>query len=221
MAGQQKRGFNPLGCLLAPFALVWRQFRLIIILFVVSFGACGACALFAPTFFAQIVETARSAGLNVYTFVFSVTGNPSLKLITYEVTMTATVRVERDVGILGLLFGESATATGEIRVALGADLQTNQAGVLSCEINTDTLRTSTGRALFAGTAFDSEQIKQTAFRFFKDEAAKQAIEKHWAEARSRLEGQFASWALGLDAPAIPTLTRCPADFGSPTPTAQP
>lgn len=218
----KKRGFNPLGCLLSPFSWVWRQFRLVLIILVLIFGLCGATALFAPAFFEQLVKSAQGAGLSVYTFVFSVTGNPALKLTVYETVVSATVRVERDMGILSLLYGESASATGEVRVALGADLQTNQVGVLSCEINTDSLRTATGRALFAGAAFDSEQIRQAALRFFKEAAARQAIEQHWIAARARLQEQFISRFLGFEVPERPTLTSCPADFGlSPTPTARP
>ncbi|MCS6869879.1 MAG: hypothetical protein RML95_03695 [Anaerolineae bacterium] len=218
----KKRRLNPLGCLLAPFSWLWRQFRLVLILLVLTFGLCGATALFAPAFFEQLIKSAQSAGLSVYTFVFSVTGNPALKLIVYESVVSATVRVERDMGILSLLYGESATASGDVRVSLGADLQTNRVGVLSCEINTETLRTATGRALFAGAAFDSEQIKQAALRFFKEEAAKQALERYWSEVRERLRAQFISQFLGFEVPDQPTLTRCPADFGlSPTPTARP
>ncbi len=219
---RNRGGFNPLGCVFAPFSWLWRQFRLVVIVLVLIFGVCGAIALFAPAFFDQLIKGAQSAGLNVYTLVLSVTGNPALKLTVYETVVSATVRVEREMGLLSLLYGESATATGEIRVALGADLQRNQVGVLSCEINTDTLRTATGRALFAGAAFDSEQIEQAAFRFFKEEAAKQAIEQHWAAARERLQTQFISRFLGFEVPERPTLTSCPADFNpSPTPTARP
>ncbi|PJF37015.1 MAG: hypothetical protein CUN49_02565 [Candidatus Thermofonsia Clade 1 bacterium] len=220
MAG--KSNFNPLGCLLAPFAFVWRQLRLVILIVAIIFALCGASALFLPNFFNQLIKSAQSAGLSIYTLALSVTGNPSLKLITYETVVKATVRVERSIGILSLLYGESASATGEVRVALGADLQARQVGVLSCEINTETLRTSTDRALFASAAFDSEQIKQATFRFFKEEAARQAIKQHWSIARERLRAQFVSQVLGFEVPEQPTLTDCPTDFNPlPTPTPQP
>ncbi|MFQ3535069.1 MAG: hypothetical protein SNJ58_04260 [Aggregatilineales bacterium] len=218
----KRGGFNPLGCVFAPFSWLWRQFRLLLIILVLLLGLCGGMAVFVPTLFQQLVKTAQSAGLSAYTLVLVVTGNPALKLVVYETTVGATVRVERDIGILSLLYGESATAAGQVRVALGADLQTNQVGVLSCEIDVNTLRTAAGRALFAGAAFDSEQIKQAALRFFKEAAAQRAIEQHWALARDRLRQQFISQFLGFEVPDRPTLTACPTDFGlSPTPAARP
>jgi hypothetical protein len=179
-----------------------------------------AASFAVPNFFNQMLSAAQQAGYSVYTFVAQITGNPSLKLITYEVVVSAKVSVERDMGILALLYGERAEVTSEVRVALGADLQTRQVGVLSCEINTDTMRIETGRALFADTAFDPEQIRQAAFRFLKGEAARQALARHWTDARERLKAQFISQVLGFEVPEQPTLTSCPANF-SPMPTATP
>jgi len=207
------------GCL-APFIFIFRQFRAILILIVVIVGLCMAASFAVPNFFNQLLQAARQAGYSVYTFVSQITGNPSLKLVTYEVVISAKVSVERDMGILALLYGERAEVTSEVRVALGADLQTRQTGVLSCEINTDTLRIEGRRALFAGAAFDPQQIRQAAFRFFKEEAARQALARHWTDARARLEEQFISRVLGFEVPEQPTLTTCPADF-SPAPTATP
>jgi len=207
------------GCL-SPFLFIFRQFRAIVILIAVIFGLCMAASFAVPNFFNQMLSAAQQAGYSIYTFVAQITGNPSLKLITYEVVMSAKVNVERDMGILALLYGERAEVTSEVRVALGADLQTRQVGVLSCEINTDTMRIETRRALFAGTAFDPQQIKQAAFRFFKEEAARQALARHWTDARERLKAQFISQVLGFEVPEQPTLTSCPADF-NPAPAAAP
>lgn len=206
------------GCL-SPFIFIFRQFRAIFILIVVIFSLCMAASFAVPNFFNQLLQTARQAGYSVYTFVSQITGNPSLKVITYEVVLSARVAVERDMGFLALLYGERAEVTSEVRVALGADLQTRQVGVLSCEVNTETMRIDGRRALFAGTAFDPQQIRQAAFRFLKEEAARQSLARHWIDARERLKQHFIS-VLGFEVPEQPTLASCPADF-NPAPTATP
>jgi hypothetical protein len=153
--------------------------------------------------------------------VIEVTGSPALKVITYEADVTAVSTVQRDMGILGLLYGEGAEVRGKMRVSLGADLKTNQVGILSCAIDTDTLQTFVGRAPLAGTAFDQGDIERGAYNAFKVEAAKQAIDKYWAEARQRLQDNFLSWGLGLTVPEVPTLATCPSGASAPEAAATP
>src|ERR1700694_5345528 len=68
----------------------------------------GACAIFAPYTFQQAIQAAQSAGLKTYTIVLGVTGNPTLKVSVYEADVTAQSTVTRDMGVLGLLYGENA-----------------------------------------------------------------------------------------------------------------
>jgi hypothetical protein len=193
---------SPLGCLR-------RQVMILLITSAVAFGACAACALFSPIAFQSLINVARGAGLKTYTLVLQVTGNPALKLTTWESDVTAIGRVQRDMGLLSLAYGQGAEVMGTVRIALGADLKNNQFGILSCDIDTNTVRTSSGSAPLAGTAFDLEQIEQEAYRLFKLQAAEQSLKAYWPETRRRLKDQFASWALGLDIPEQPTLTECP------------
>jgi hypothetical protein len=186
-----------------------RQIRLFVILFIIAFAATAACALFIPITFQSIVNTIRNAGYQTYVLILETRGFEALRVVTYDVDVTAIGSVQRDMGVLGLAFGEGATVEGTVRVALGADLKNKQFGVLSCEVDTASVRTTIGRAPFAGSAFDSEQIEQEAYQVFKTSAATQAIQKYWNEARLRLENQFATWALGLEIPSAPTLTTCP------------
>ncbi len=197
------------GCLLAPFALLRRQLAFALVAFALAFGSCAACALLAPISFQAVINSVRSAGLQAYALVLSITGNPALKLVTYEADVSARGQVQRAMGVLGLLYGEGAVVEGTVRVALGADLKNNGFGVLSCDIDTSTIRSSVGRAPLAGTAFDSEAIKQEAFAMFEAVSTTQALDKYWPEARRRLQNQFAVWALGLEIPERPTLIQCP------------
>lgn len=205
------------GCLFAPITyplgVVLRQIRLVVLLFVISFGACAACGIFAPWAFEQIINTVRSAGLKTYTFIASITGNPALKIVTYEATVTGFGIVNRDMGILGLLYGQGARVEGVVRIAMGADLMNEKFGILSCEVDTDSIRMQSGSAPLAGTAFDLEQIEREAYKAFKDEAARQAIEKYWGDARRGLLNQFAAWALGLRVPEAPDQRSCPEILG--------
>jgi len=210
----KRRGCVPAGCLLAPFTFVFRQARLFLILFVVVFAAIAACAIFAPPTFRAIIDSIRDTGYRVYTEIVRVTGNPALKLIVYEVDVTATAAVERQMGVLSLIWGEGAQVEGVVRIALGADLDANKAGIISCEIDTNTLHLRSGRAPLAGTAFNQDEIRQQALLLFKEISAKRAIELYWPEARRRLQNQFASWALGLEAPEVPRLSQCPSDVGA-------
>jgi hypothetical protein len=200
---RQARGNRgPLGCLV-------RQFSLFLITIAIFVGAGLACAFFLPTTFAGLIKVVQSAGLNVYVTVLGSRGQDALKVTTYEADVTATASVERNLGVLSLIYGEGAKVTGTVRVALGADLKTNQYGILSCDVDTSTIRTTVGRAPLAGSAFDSEKIEQEAYAAFKAEASKVAISQYWKDARKRLEGEFTTWGLGLEIPAQPTLTSCP------------
>ena len=190
---------------------------LIIFVPVLAIAIIAACALLAPQTFQSMVKSAQSAGLSTYIWVLGATGNPALKLTTYEADVTATASVNRDMGVLSFIYGEGAQVTGTVRIALGADLKNNTFGVLSCDIDTKTIQTSEGHAPLAGSAFSSDEIKQAAYEAFKKEAANQAVTKFWADARKRLKDQFASWALGLDVPDQPTLTDCPTITSSATP----
>lgn len=176
-----------------------------------------ACAVLIPQTFQTVIKIAQNAGLTTYVWVLGVTGNPALKLTTYEADVTATASVSRDMGMLSLFYGEGAQVTGTVRVALGADLKNNTFGILSCDIDTKTIQTSEGHAPLSGSAFNSDEIKQAAYQAFKQEAATQAIAKFWSAARRRLKDQFTSWALGLDVPEQPTLTECPAIIPGATP----
>ena len=178
----------------------------------------GACAVFAPYSFQQMVQAAQGAGLKTYTVILGVTGNPTLKIIVYDANVTASSTVTRDMGVLGFLYGENAQITGTVHVALGADLKTNQFGVLSCDVDTQTLNTIENRAPLSGSAFDSQQIKQAAYKAFEQQSSQQAIAQYWPEARRRLQGQFESWALGVQIPEKPTLADCPANV-TPAPVA--
>jgi hypothetical protein len=192
-----------------------RQVRLMLILFVIAFAVTAACALLIPATFQSVINTIRNAGLQTYILILETRGSEALRVITYDVDVTAVGSVNRDLGILGLAFGEGATVQGTVRVSLGADLKNNRFGILSCEVDTASVRTTVGRAPLAGSAFDPEKIEQEAYQLFKASAAQQAIEKFWPEARTRLEAQFTSWALGLEVPNAPNLTTCPT-FTAPT-----
>jgi len=165
--------------------------------------------LFAPAAFQSAINIVRSAGLRVYTVILSVSGNPALKVTTYEGMVSADSKVERDMGLLSAVYGEGAEVSGQVRVGLGADLMNTQFGVLSCEVLTDTLQVSVGRAPLASTAFDKNEIMQKALAELKKTAAGASLSKYWAEARQRLKTSFFSWGLGVDIPEKPTLTACP------------
>ena len=186
-----------------------RQFRLLLILLVLAFGSTAACALFAPLAFQNVINTIRNSGYDTYVLILGIRGEAALKVITYDVDVTAIGNVQREMGALGLIFGEGASVRGTVRVSLGADLKNKQFGVLSCDVDTSTIRTSVGRAPLAGQAFDSEQIEQQAYTAFKESAAKQAIEQYWVTAKAGLDKQFTTWALGLEVPRVPTLVTCP------------
>jgi hypothetical protein len=188
---------------------LFRQVRLIVILLVVAFGGTAACAIFAPPAFRSVIDFVRNTGFQGYVLILGTQGREALKVVTYEVDVTGIGRVERQMGPLGLIFGENATVEGQMRVSLGADLQERKFGVLSCEVDTSSIRTTVGRRPLAGTAFDPEQIEQQAYTMFKETAAQQAISKYWPEAKRRLEAQFTTWALGLEVPTVPTLSACP------------
>jgi hypothetical protein len=183
-------------------------------LFVVIFAGCAACAFFAPTFFANTIRAAQQAGLKVYTIVLGATGNPALQLVTFQGHITVSTTVSRDMGLLNLLYGESADITGTVTVALGADLKNNQFGILSCDLDTNSIRTNEQRAPLSGTAFDPNAIKQAAYGAFEQQAAQQALSNYWGEAVKGLKTQFAAWALGLTIPEQPTLTDCPANLAN-------
>lgn len=183
-------------------------------LFVIIFGGFAACALFAPTAFANTIRAAQGAGLKVYTIVLGATGNPALQLATYQGHITVSTTISRDMGLLSLLYGESASISGTVTVALGADLKNDQFGILSCDLDTNSIRTEEQRAPLSGTAFDPQAIKQAAYGVFEQQAAQQAIANYWDAAAKGLKAQFASWALGLAIPDQPTLTNCPANLAN-------
>jgi hypothetical protein len=188
--------------------IVNRLFMLgaLIVVIVVGFGSC---ALFAPAFFAQTIKAAQSAGLSVYTVVLGITGNPALQVVSYESDVSAQTTVNRDMGVLTLLYGESANIVGTVHVSLGADLKNKQFGVLNCDLDVNTIRVSEQHAPLAGSAFDPQKIKQLAYVALEKQAALLAVQKYWPQARQGLTGQFASWALGVIVPEMPTLTDCP------------
>lgn len=192
-----------------PFGCLFRQITIFLVTFAIVFGSCGACYLFAPYAYQGLLATVRSAGVRTYVIVLGVTGNPALKVVTYDADVTATAQVQRDLGALSFLYGEGADVTGTVRISLGADLMHFQYGILACDVDTSSIRTSVGRAPLANSAFEREQIKQQAYELFEKVSAQQAIEKYWSLARSRLRSQFTTWALGLEIPEQPTLTTCP------------
>jgi hypothetical protein len=190
-----------------------------LLLFVLIFGGCGGIAIFAPALFQQMTKIAQSAGLNVYTTVLGVTGNPTLQLATRKATVNLVTTINRDMGIFSALYGESSTIQGTVYVTLGADLKVGKFGVLSCEVDYNSVRSNESRALFAGAAFDQNLIKQQAYTAFSKQAAEQAIQKEWLTAKKDLDSQFISWGLGIQVPADPTLRDCPANLlNVPTPT---
>jgi hypothetical protein len=186
-----------------------RHLRLMLILFAIAFGLIAGCAIFVPLTFQNVINVLRNAGYDVYVRVLSVRGEEALKVISFDVDVTAIGSVQRDLGVLGLAFGEGATVEGTVRVSLGADLKRKQFGVLSCDVDTKSIRTTVGRAPLAGAAFDTEKIEQQAYQVFKESAAQQAIEKYWGDAKVGLERQFSIWALGVEVPKTPTLAACP------------
>jgi hypothetical protein len=186
------------------------QIRLLSILVVVILASGAACALFLPATFQSFMSTIRNAGLNTYVTVLGSRGREALKVITYDSDVTAIGKVSRDLNpLVNLFYGEAASAEGTVRVSLGADLLDRKFGIISCDIDTDKVRTTVNRALFSGTAFDTERIEQAAFNALKQAAADESLKRYWMEARRRLEGQFTTWALGLEIPTQPTLTSCP------------
>ena len=195
-----------------PFVrmIVNRIFLLGVIL-VIIVGGFVSCALFAPTFFAQTIKAAQSAGLSVYTLVLGITGNSALQVITYTSEVTAQTTVSRDMGMLTLLYGESADISGTVHVSLGADLKNRQFGVLSCDLDVNTVRISEQHAPLAGSAFDPQKIKQVAYSALEKQAALLSIHNYWPQARLGLTGQFTSWALGVIVPETPTVTDCPSN----------
>jgi hypothetical protein len=206
----------------APVRAVVSPFRFGCLVAALAFGITVACALVLPSTFEAVINSVRGATRLIYVRVLEVTGSPALKVTTYDVDVTAFTRVDRDMGLLGALFGEGAEVTGEVRIALGADLLKDRAGILSCEINTDTLQTYVSRAALAGTAFDQGEIEREAYRAFKDEAARIAVEQYWPEARRRLRENFVTWGLGFEVPEEPEQAVCPT-FEEPqgTPSATP
>jgi hypothetical protein len=211
---QRPRRLNPLA------RYVGNRLSCALLLFVLIVGGCVATAFFAPTFFQQTIRIAQNAGLSVYTLVLGVTGNPALQLATRKATVNLETSITRDMGIFGALYGESATVKGTVFVTLGADLKNGKFGVLSCEVDYNSVRSNESRALFAGSAFDQNAIKQQAYIAFSKQAAEQAIEKEWLTAKKDLEGQFVGWGLGVQVPAVPTLRDCPANLLTP-PTSVP
>ena len=198
------------GPLSGLFRYIGNRLFLLLLVLIVILGGSGACALFLPALFSQTIKAAQSAGLSVYTVVLGVTGNPTLQLTTYQAQVTAQTKIRRDMGVLSLLYGESAQITGKITVSLGADLKKDQFGVLSCDLDPSSIQTDEQRAPLAGAAFDPQSIKQAAYSAFEVQAAQQAIANYWPQARKGLQGQFASWALGLTVPELPTLSTCPS-----------
>jgi hypothetical protein len=193
----------------APVRAVVSPFRFGCLVAALAFGITVACALLLPSTFEAVINSVRNASRLIYVRVLEVTGSPALKVTTYDVNVSAFTRVDRDMGALGALFGEGAEVTGEVRIGLGADLLKDQAGILSCEINTDTMQTYVSRAALAGTAFDQGEIEREAYRAFRAEAARIAIAEYWPEARRRLRENFISWGLGATVPEEPDLTTCP------------
>src|SRR5215510_11613506 len=108
----------------------------VLTIFVLALGivTSAACAIIIPQTFQTVVKLAQSAGLTTYVWVLGATGNPALKVTTYEADVTATASVSRDMGVLSFIYGEGAQVTGTVRIALGADLKNNTFGILSCDI---------------------------------------------------------------------------------------
>ncbi|MCC7205851.1 MAG: DUF4230 domain-containing protein [Anaerolineae bacterium] len=193
----------------APVRAALSPFRFGCLVAALAFGMTVACALALPSTFEAVINSVRNASRLIYVRVLEVTGSPALKVTTYDVNVTAYTRVDRDMGMLGALFGEGAEVTGDVRIGLGADLLRDRAGILSCEINTDTLQTYVSRAALAGTAFDQGEIEREAYRAFREEAARIAIEQYWPEARRRLRENFIAWGLGFEVPEAPEQAICP------------
>jgi hypothetical protein len=210
--GQQQgkgSGFNPLSIALAPVTMVRRQLTIGCVALAFGFGACGGCALLIPSSFQALLDLARQAGLRAYVQVLEVQGTERLKVITYQVDVKTLIAIQREMGALGILFGEGAEVQGEMRVSLGADLQNNLYGIMSCELNTDTIQVFVGRAPLSGSAFNPNDIEQRAYGEFKKEAARIAIADYWAISRDRLRNQFVAWALGQEIPDQATAITCP------------
>lgn len=191
-----------------------RQLRVFMLSVLLPIAIIGSCALFAPTLFNGIIQTVRGTALNTYVNILRSQGNPALKVTAYEASVTGVGAVSRDMGALGFLYGEGAEVTGTVRIALGADIEKRQFGILTCEVDTNTIRTTVGRAPLAGSAFDSEKIEQEAYRAFREQSAKTAVEQYWAQAKQRLDQEFVTWGLGLEVPAVPTLITCPDIAGA-------
>lgn len=202
-----RRGCNPFA---GVFRFIANRLSCALIVFVAIFGGVAACALFAPTFFQQSIRIAQSAGLNVYTLVLGVTGNPALRVTTYDATVTAVTTINRDMGIFSVLYGEGAKVEGTMRISLGADLKNGAFGVIACDIDYRTVRLTENRAPLSNFAFDPNSIKQEALLAFSTEAANQALAQYWLEAAKGLRAQFFSWGLGVTIPDQPTLRTCPA-----------
>lgn len=197
-----------------------RTVRLFLFSVILPIAIIGSCAIFAPAFFNGLTQVVRGAGLNTYVQILRSQGSPALKVTSYEAQVTGIGRVNRDLGALSFLYGEGAEVTGTVRIALGVDIENRQFGILTCEVDTNSVRTTVGRAPFAGSAFDTERIEQEAYEVFKAEAARTAIEQYWAQAKARLDREFVTWGLGLDIPAVPNLTACPdLSAAPPTPPA--
>jgi hypothetical protein len=198
-----------------------RYFVAISVTFTIVFAAVLACALFAPFTFNAMINSVRNAGMQVYVLVLGATPVPVLEIVPLKVTVTAIGRVQREMGAFSLLYGEGAEVQGSVTVSLGGDIEKNQFGILACDVDTSTIRTSVGRAPFAGTAFDSEQIEQEAYNVFKAEAARIALTDFWDDARRRWNDEVVSRGINVDIPEVPNLTQCPAAESNLNPTATP
>ncbi|GAB4544194.1 MAG: hypothetical protein OHK0023_00630 [Anaerolineae bacterium] len=221
---KQKRGVvgQFTGCLLAPFNFIFKQFRFLIVIVLIVAVSCAMCAWLLPATFESIMNTIRNASLSVYTYVVSITGNPTLKVIVYEVEAVMQGTVDRTVPFpLSMLYDQRAEVRGAVRVALGADLRTQQVGVLACEINPNSIEVRIGGSIFAGSA-DPEGMRRIAMQVLRDSAGQRAIERYWDVARQELQKQIPV-SLGLvSLPEQPQLTQCPNTIGlpegAPTPT---
>jgi hypothetical protein len=185
-------------------------------LVVLLVSGTAACAIFSPIFFQQTLAFARNAGYNVYVSIQRIQGNSALRLTVYDVTITAQTQINRDMGILSVLYGESATLEGVVRIGLGMDLEAGKFGILSCDIDDRSVRSRENRAPLAGAAFDPNAIRQEAYVAFKKQGAELAIANYWAEAKRRLESQLPpNWAVGVVVPDQPNLRECPAVLPTP------
>lgn len=199
----------------APVRAALRPFAMGCMALAIGFGACAACAMFLPSSFQVILDIVRSAAVRSYVFVTEVSGRPVLKVVVYEADVSAIAIVQRDMGALSVLWGEGAEIRGTMRVSIGADIVTKEFGILNCAVQTETIQEYIGRAPLAGTAFDASAIRQEAYKAFNDEATKIALEQFWAKAREDMKNRFELWAVGLEVPDEPTLTRCPTTEESP------